>query len=255
MLLDQETKQGHLSPRKHTLFRDHPLFQRLEPELIDQLNSHFVKKNIARGTAIFAVCDAAASVFAVCAGTVKISTSTADGRDVVFNLVNAGEIFGEIAVLDGGTRTADATAMTDCELVEIQGRDFLTIARKRPELGLKLLELLCRRLRRTSEQLEDMMGLGLPRRLAKTLLRLTEGIAPSVHGRKVAFTHREIGQMVGASRESTNKYLRGWQRRGWVHLDRASIVVLAPRALAAFATAGDRFWFPVGPGDRAGPYG
>jgi CRP-like cAMP-binding protein len=153
----------------------------------------FVKKNIARGTAIFAVCDAAASVFAVCAGTVKISTSTADGRDVVFNLVNAGEIFGEIAVLDGGTRTADATAMTDCELVEIQGRDFFTIARKRPELGLKLLELLCRRLRRTSEQLEDMMGLGLPRRLAKTLLRLTEGIAPSVHGRKVAFTQREIG--------------------------------------------------------------
>jgi len=240
MLPHEETQSGHPLLSKQIFLRDYPLFHHLGPELVDQLNRHLVKRNITRGTTIFAVCDAAASVFAVCAGTVKISTPTADGRDVVFNLVNAGEIFGEIAILDGGPRTADATAMTDCELIEIPGRDFLTITRTRPELSFELLELLCQRLRRTSEHLEDMMCLDVPCRLAKALLRLIEGIAPSPRGRKVAFTQGELGQMVGASRESTNKYLRDWQRRCWVRLERASITVLAPRALAAIAAAGDR---------------
>lgn len=240
MPLRQQIQSGHPPSRKHALLRDHALFRRLAPELIDQLSSHLVKKNVTRGTAIFAVGDAAASVFAVCTGTVKISTPTPDGRDVVFNLVNSGEIFGEIAILDGGPRTADAIAMIDCELIEIHGRDFLAIARTRPELGLELLGLLCQRLRHTTQQLEETMSLDLPCRLAKTLLRLTEGIAPSQHGRKVAYTQRELGQMVGASRESTNKYLRDWERRSWVRLDRASIIVLAPHALAAIATAGDR---------------
>ena len=150
----------------------------------------------------------------------KISVPSADGKDAVFNLVGEGEIFGEIALLDGRPRTADATAMTDCELMVIERRDFLDLVRSQPEIALKLMEVLCARLRHTSEQVEDVLFLDLPGRLAKILLQLTE-TAKLSQARRVAITQREIGQMIGMSRESTNKQLRDWEDRNWVRGARA----------------------------------
>ena len=98
------------------------------------------------------------------------------------------------------------------------------------------MEVLCARLRHTSEQVEDVLFLDLPGRLAKTLLQLTEAAKPS-QARRIAITQREIGQMIGMSRESTNKQLRDWEDRNWVRLERGSVVVLEPDALAAVARA------------------
>ena len=98
----------------------------------------------------------------------KISAPSAEGKGAVFNLISEGAIFGEIAVLDGLPRTADATALTDCELMVIERRDFITLIRERAEFAVKLIEVLCRRLRHTTGQLEDVMLLDLPGRLAKT---------------------------------------------------------------------------------------
>ena len=81
----------------------------------------------------------------VLAGSVKISVASADGRDVVLNIINEGEIFGEIALLDGHPRTADATAMSDCELIVIERRDFLEFLRSEPDVTLKFIEILCAR--------------------------------------------------------------------------------------------------------------
>ena len=139
-------------------------------------------------------------------------------------------------MLDGRPRTADATAMTDCELMMIERRDFLDLVRSQPEIALKLMEVLCARLRHTSEQVEDVLFLDLPGRLAKILLQLTEKAQPS-QAHRVAITQREIGQMIGMSRESTNKQLRDWEDRHWVRLERGGVVVLEPDALAAIARA------------------
>ncbi len=117
----------------------------------------------------------------------------------------------------------------------IDRRDFVPLARSQPEILLNLIEVLCLRLRHTSEQVEDLMFLHLPGRLAKVLLALTESAKPSPFGRKVAITQREIGQITGMSRESTNKQLRSWKERKLVRLERGGIVMLAPDALATIA--------------------
>jgi CRP/FNR family transcriptional regulator, cyclic AMP receptor protein len=220
---------------KRALIRDHPLLGALGPDFAERLAAHATMRTVRRGTTLFLKGDPGMSLFAVCAGSVKIGVPSAAGRDAVFNVVGEGQVFGEIALLDGQPRTADAVAMTDCELMVIDRRDFLPLVQDRPELAVKLIELLCARLRRISEQMEEVFFLNLPGRLAKALLRLCEG-KPNHEG-KLVITQREIGQMVGMSRESANKQLRAWAKLNWVKLERGGIVVLAPEALALEAAA------------------
>jgi CRP/FNR family transcriptional regulator, cyclic AMP receptor protein len=217
---------------KRAVLHQHPLFAELDPKIVDRLLAYARAKTVAAGATIFARGDAGTGLFAVCSGNVKITNHSADGKDAVFNLLNAGEIFGEIALLDGRPRSADALALTRCELIAIDRRDFLPLLKDQPEIALKMIEVLCARLRHVSEHIEDVLFLDLPGRLAKTLLRLSERARPSSSGRKVAITQREIGQIIGMSRESTNKQLREWEQQNWVRLERGGITVLAPTALA-----------------------
>src|SRR5262249_10538534 len=131
-------------------------------------------KSVPAGATIFDRGDPGSSLFAICAGTVKIINRSWDGKDAVLNLISAGEIFGEIALLDGQPRTAGAGAVTDCELLVIDRRNVLPMIASEPDVALNLIEILCARLRRTSEQVEDVMFLDLPGRLAKRLLWLAE---------------------------------------------------------------------------------
>jgi CRP/FNR family transcriptional regulator, cyclic AMP receptor protein len=174
-------------------------------------------------------------LFAVCSGTVKISAPSPTGRGAIFNVVSEGSVFGEIALLDGLPRAADALAIADCELMVIERRDFVPLIQQQPEIALKLIEVLCGRLRRTTEQLEDVMFLDLPGRLAKALLQLAESSRRTVRGPRIELTQEDVGKIIGMSRESTNKQLREWQDRNWLLLERGGIIVRAPDALAKVA--------------------
>ena len=134
-------------------------------------------------------------------------------------------------------RTADAVAVTDCQLLVLERRDFLPLIESNSSIALQIIEILCERIRRTSEQVEDVIFLSLQRRLAKTLLRLNEAVKSTSTG-KITITQREIGQIIGMSRESTNKQLRSWQGRKWLKIERGGIIVLDPVALAAAASDG-----------------
>jgi CRP/FNR family transcriptional regulator, cyclic AMP receptor protein len=142
-------------------------------------------------------------------------------------------------LLDGRPRSADVAAVTDCELMVINRRDFVPLMHDHPEVAFKFIDILCERLRRTNEQVERVMFLDLPTRLAKVLIQLAQTGEASAEGRKISMTQREIGQMIGMSRESTNKQLRNWEERKWIRLERGSVVVVALDKLAAVTTAGD----------------
>jgi CRP/FNR family transcriptional regulator, cyclic AMP receptor protein len=214
---------------RRTLLQNNYLFSKLSPRHIDRLAACVVGKSIPRATGIFARGDPGSSLFAICQGTVKISVPSVDGHDAVFNLIGKGDIFGEIALLDGRPRTADAVTVTDCELFIIERRDFLPLMREEPEIALKMIEILCARLRRTTEQAENLMFLHLPGRLAKALLRLSDGDG------KVAVTQKDLGNIIGMSRESTNRQLRIWEEQKWVRLERGGIVILSVQALERIA--------------------
>src|SRR5258707_7679376 len=192
---------------KLAVLRKHPIFCDLDNEAFEQLCRYAKHSTLKRGTTIVSRGDPGNSLIAVIRGTVKISISAAEGRSAILNLIGPGEIFGEVALLDGLARTADATANSNCEIFVIDRREFLPFVRSQPALAMKFIELLCTRLRWTSDQVEQVILQNLPGRLASALIRLTEkhNLAPA--GRTIAITQQELTEMVGMTRESITTQL------------------------------------------------
>jgi len=223
---------------KTRLFEGHALFGQLSAEDIDALLSHARFHHHHTGELIFAKGSPGRSMMAVLEGQIRISSTAAGGREVVLAILHPGEIFGEIALIDGGERTADATAMTDCDILIVDHRDFIPFLERRGDLCVKLLRILCRRLRQTDEQVEAALFERLEGRVAKALIRLA---AEDGNGQKpgspvrLRVSQQELAGMVGASRESVNKQLHVWQRGGFLQLGKRLIVIRDPSALEELA--------------------
>jgi CRP/FNR family cyclic AMP-dependent transcriptional regulator len=236
---DKKAVPRPVASSKLAVLRNHPIFCDLDPEALDQLGRYAKHSTLKRGATIFSRGDPGNSMIAVISGTVKISVSSAEGRSAILNLIGPGEIFGEMSVLDGQPRSADATANSSCEIFVIDRREFLPFVRSHPALAMKFIELLCTRLRWTSDQVEQVILQNLPGRLASALIRLTEKHKSSPAGRTIAITQQEISEMVGMTRESINKQLRAWAARKWVRLEHGAIVVLDTESLQALVEAGN----------------
>ena len=223
---------------KLAVLRRHPIFCDLDAEAFEQLCRYAKNATLKRGATIYSKGDPGNSLYVVISGTAKMSISSPDGRSAILNLIGPGEIFGEIALLDGRERTADATANTNCEVFIIDRREFLPFVRSQPALAMKFIELLCARLRWTSDQVEQIILQDLPGRLASALIRLTERHKATQGGRAIAITQQEISEMVGMSRESINQQLRAWASRNWVRLEHGAIIVLEAGPLQEIAGSG-----------------
>src|SRR5579864_5172573 len=186
---------------KLTVLRRHPIFCDLDSKAFEQLCRYAKHATLKRGATIVSKGDPGNSLIAVISGTVKISISSPDGRSAILNLIGPGEIFGEVAVLDGKARTADGTANTNCEICVIDRREFLPFVRSQPALAMKFIELLCARLRWTSDQVEQVILQDLPGRLASALLRLSDKHKREPQARTISITQQEISEMVGMTRE------------------------------------------------------
>ena len=168
---------------------------------------------------IFRQHDAGSTMMAVIGGKVRISRLSASGKEVVFGIVTPGHIFGEIALLDGGERSADAVALEQTELIVLDRRDFVPFLERNPAVATGMLEVLCRRIRRTDEQVEDSLFLLRDVRLAKTLLNLADQFGretPEGICIDLPMSQRELGSFVGLTRESINKQLVEWRETGLI---------------------------------------
>jgi CRP/FNR family cyclic AMP-dependent transcriptional regulator len=175
-------------------------------------------------------------MMAVVTGTVRIVATSPQGKEIVLGDLKAGEVFGEIALLDGGERSADAVALTNCELVALERRDLMAALQRNPEACLRLLEVVCKRLRETDERITEIAFFELPVRLAKVLLRTAVAAGASrAANPKVALSQRELGNMIGGTRESVNRCLRDWQRRGIIRLAKGWIILEDSAALTELA--------------------
>jgi CRP/FNR family transcriptional regulator, cyclic AMP receptor protein len=220
---------------KRRLFEGHAIFGKLPTEDLDTLLSHARVEHYPAGREIFAKGSPGRSVMAIVKGTVRISASNPAGHDVVLTILNAGELFGEIALIDGQDRTADATAIVDSDLLVLDHRDFIPFLERRADLCLLLLKLLCQRLRQTDRQVEEAMYGRLEDRIAKALVRLA-GRAET-RGRVVTLrlSQQELAGMVGATRESVNKQLQVWQGAGLLRLGKRLIEIPDIDAVRALA--------------------
>jgi CRP-like cAMP-binding protein len=235
MSADSTRKSQAVPDGKFAVLRQHPIFRDLDQAALDQLCRYSKARSIKRGTVVFSKGDPGNALFAVVKGTVRIGVTSAEGREAVFNIIEPGELFGEIALLDGRERTADAVATSDCELLVIERREFLPFVESQPLLAVKLIDLLCARLRWISDHVEQIVLPNLPGRLAKALVRLAERGGSAHAKQKLTVTQLELSQMVGMSRESINKQLRAWEIRKLVRLERGGIVMLNKNALDEIA--------------------
>ena len=226
---------------KRQIFERHFLLGKLSGDEIDTLLHYARVESYPAGYEIFSKGSPGTSMMAVLRGTLKMSSVSSEGKEVVFNIMNPGDCFGEIALLDGDERSADAVAMTDCELLVLHRRDFMPILEKRADICLILLKVLCQRLRQTTEQVEDVLFRHLESRIAKALLQLAESAnLHRVPGSPIELhvSQRELGHIAGGSRESVNKHLQIWQRDGLIDLSKGSILIrdlAAIRRLAAIS--------------------
>jgi CRP/FNR family transcriptional regulator, cyclic AMP receptor protein len=189
------------------------------------------ERSAQRGQIIFQKGDLESSMMAVLRGSVRISTRSTEGKEVILNTIGVGEVFGEMALLDGHPRSADATAAEDCTLLVIERRHFLPFLLANQDLVLRMLAVLCQRLRQTSDALGDMVTLDLPGRLARLLVRLADDHGSATpQGIRINFklSQRDIGTRVASSRESVNKQLHVWRDAGWLSLDHGYITLCEP---------------------------
>jgi CRP/FNR family cyclic AMP-dependent transcriptional regulator len=217
------------------VLRRSSLFAKLGDTEIDAVLAHATVVRHAEGDQIFAKGDPGNSMMAVLRGRITITAPSQDGRQVVLTVMRDGDVFGEIALLDSKERTADATAATDCELLIVPRRSLFSLLERRPDLCIDLLIVLCERLRRTNEQVEDLAFLDLEARIAKVLVRLAEengaGQSPT-RPVGVKISQRALGELAGGSRESVNKHLQEWKRSGFIAIEKGSIVIHDIEALA-----------------------
>jgi CRP/FNR family transcriptional regulator, cyclic AMP receptor protein len=219
---------------KRQIFERNSLLGKLSSDEIDKLLAYSRVEHYPAGQEIFAKGSPGNAMMLVLRGSVKICSISLGGREIVLNIINAGEIVGEIGLLDGGERSGDAVAKTDCELLVLNRRDFMPFLENHADICLILIRILCKRLRRTSEQVEDLLFLHLESRIAKALLELSERSGrPEVEDRllELHLSQSELGSIVGSSRESVNKQLMAWQKAGLVDIAKGLIVIRDPEAI------------------------
>jgi len=175
-------------------------------------------------------------LYGILSGSLKVTTTGTDGKDVMFGLMGAGEIIGEIALLDGEERSATVTAVEKTELLTLHRRELIPFLEKNPRAAIGLSVVLAARVRQLSDRAEDRQTMPLPGRIAKRLLSLSEryGKRPIVGGPvEIRMPQQDLADLVGTTRESVNKQLRAWEEEGIVELGRARVILKRPEALEA----------------------
>lgn len=210
------------------------LFQALGEQERIELTAHARPRTFAAHQPICHLGEAGYSMMGVVVGTVRISLPTPKGRDIILADLPAGEFFGEIALLDGKPRSANAAALTNCELLVLERRDVLPFLERSPTACLNLMQLLCARIRRSDERMAEIAFFDLPARLARVLLRYpAQGRGPP----RLSLSQRELAEMSGSTRENVNRCLRDWQRHGILELKNRWTIILKPEVLRALEEA------------------
>lgn len=205
------------------------MFSALDAEAAVALRSSMDTVNLSKGQILFHEGDRGERLYIITDGKMKLGHTSSDGRESLLAVLGPGELLGELSLFDPGPRTATATALTDVSLMALAHvalRPWLT---GRPEVAEALLGALAQRLRRTNEQMADLVFSDVPGRVAKTLLELGEKFGRQLpDGLHVThdMTQEELAQLVGASRETVNKALADFAARGWIRLESRSVVLL-----------------------------
>ena len=217
-----------------------PLFRLLNAAELDALTGLVTEHHVPRDGLVVRRGDAGSSLLVLVHGRLRAGATSADGREVTMGLIEPGGVLGEMALLDGQPRSLDVVAMADSLLLSVERAVFLPFLRARPELTLRLMALLCSRLRQLNAAFEDLALLPMPARLARLLLGLADQHGTPVPNGvrlRIRLSQRDIGTQVAATRERVNKQLRHWHEAGVLDEQDGHLVLCKPAVLRALLDA------------------
>lgn len=216
----------------------HRVLRALAKSDLEHLLAFSQIRRFRRRAQLFVAGHPGASVFAVISGYVKLSRANLTGREIVLELAGPGSLFGELAVINGSPRAADAVALSDCCVVTIDGRHYMDALRRNPEAMLATIRHLSERLTATTSQMEDALFLPAPARVARALIRLAALHSQPTHDGlqiDIAISQRELGDITGLARESINKQLASWRDERIIRLDGQHVTLTNAVALQQIA--------------------
>jgi CRP/FNR family transcriptional regulator, cyclic AMP receptor protein len=210
-----------------------PLFSELTEAEIETITVLMRRRRYAKRSLIHAAGAMGADFYIIESGRVKVQLATERGQALTLRLLGPADFFGEVSLLDDEPWYGDASAVDDCQLLLLAKRDFLAILNKYPSVSRQLLSVICKRLRYNASFARDLAFLDVPTRLARAIVALVESEGWGWTGDQrrqdchlARITQGDLAGHVGATRESINKWLAYYERRGYIRRERDGIVVL-----------------------------
>ena len=219
------------------LLRSVPLFADLEEGELERFSQVAVPRSFPAGTRVFQEGDSSDACYIVREGSFRVTREHSDGRAITLATFGSGEIFGELAMLDGDRRSASAESITDGTLLALPASDVRSLLGRNPEIALKLVAGLVRRVRAGNMRLSRQSFQTVPSRVAGILLQLSrDGQEGNVEGTEmtevtIRMNQTDLAQLAGTSRESVSRFLAELERAGVVRSGRGRVTVLEPNKL------------------------
>src|SRR5687767_1387926 len=211
-----------------------PLFASLKPHQLAEMAQMARRQRFGRDEAVFYQGDSGDSFYVILSGQVKVSVSSPEGQEAILVMLDTGESFGELALLDEQPRSATIEATRPTEVLVMRREEFHRMIHQHPDVSLSLLRVMTKRLRDTDQLVQDAAFLDVAERLAKKLLALVDSHGrPSERGIEldIHLTQQDLAAMIGATRESVNKQLGAFRDRGILAVDRQGITIIKVEAL------------------------
>jgi CRP/FNR family transcriptional regulator len=213
-----------------------PLFSELSREELERISRVSVARSFPAGVRVFHEGDHSDACYLVRRGDLRVTREHSDGRAIALATLGPGDIFGELAMLDGEARSASVETLTDSELLALPAADVRRLLADHPDISVKLIAALTKRLRETNERVARQSFQTVPSRVAGVLTQLIaeESATTSGQGITIRMTQADLAQLAGTSRESVSRFLATLERAGVVRVGRGRVTVVEPRRLRAY---------------------
>lgn len=205
-----------------------PLFEDFSDEELEKLLVISKEKTYPKDAVIFQKDDLGNFFFLICSGRVKVIIETEEGKEGILSILYPTEFFGEMSLLDGEPRSATVVALEETKVIIIERNDFLSLLYKHPELALKILKTLSLRLRKANRQIETLMFLDAPGKVARLLIDIAQERGKKINNEiliDLDFTRQELGNLIGVSRETTTRILKSFEEDGILSIERNQIII------------------------------
>ncbi len=225
---------GDIEESPIELLRSVPLFSDLDEAELERFSRVAVPRSFPAGIRVFHEGDHSDACYIVREGSFRVTREHSDGRAITLATLGSGDIFGELAMLDGEARSASVEALTDGELLALPAGDVRALLARHPEITVKLVAALVRRLRAANERISRQSFQTVPSRVAGVLSQLVTEEAPQGEdGGEVTIrmNQADLAQLAGTSRESVSRFLADLERAGVVRSGRGRVTVLEPPKL------------------------